>query len=197
MRSRGKQGRCSAPFSSKRKSGVQLPIPFARSTPPTQPPLARIFGKGRGAPQVVPVHHADRGGWRARDLPTHLGISMRCHPWTRGPGWQGCPADLRGIDLAWTGGLPQAIEEARPAAHNRTAQRAGRQHQVREAPGRYVTVPVGLWVSGRLAVLSARAVTLLIILSDPQGGVDPSTPPSLGTGQAYRYGISQDTWTLP
>ncbi len=63
--------------------------------------------------------------------------------------------------------------------------------------GVYVTVPVGLWREGWMPVLSARALTLLIILLDLQGGrrFTRSSPPWLGTGQMLRYGISQDTWT--
>lgn len=183
---------------SKRSSGIQLPVSFARD-PGGNPPLARLLKGGRNGEvrlklylTMILLAAQEEDGKReirriaARAWATALALPDPHHTGARAIadaiGWLDKHKFIR---ITRRPGGP-------PDVQLRSA--TGRGKRFVRPSGIYIRVPVGLWNGKWIWVLSGKALALLVILLDLQGG--KKEPQWISGEDRHRYGLSADTWRL-
>jgi hypothetical protein len=176
---------------------VAFPPSFVIADEPGQrPPMACMIQGGRGGEirfktYLTITMMATKTPFDLRTSPTPAGWArLLALPDDTGPRrvttglrWL---RDNRFITLQPRPGRPPMITLLDPSGNNEKYARPSGQ-------GRYVGIPVELWINGWILRLSSTALALLLVLIEHQGG--HNGPRYLLSHRRERYALSPDTWT--
>ena len=184
---------------SKRKTGIQLPVGFARTEDPqSPPPLAKMLRGGRGGAVRLKLYLcmtliAAKQPHDIRSIPARAWAEALALPEPQTLGARRIADAISWLDNERL----IAVERRQGAAPVVTLlDPLGTGKKYSRPIGRYISLPLGFWREQWITVLSGSAVALLIILLDNQGGLTSSAQArSLAADQRRRYGVSDDTWT--
>lgn len=180
---------------------MALPIAFIRNLlgEDEDPPLARLLRGGRGGEVRLKLYLCLC--LRATSAPYNIKATIPARAWAIALGLnepEGAGARRVGDALRWLKdnryirlngerGHPAAIQlmDVDPLG-------SGEKYKGRGST-RYVTLPLSFWEQQWIVRLSGKALALLLVLLELQGGREDSA--FLETGRKQEYGLSDDTWT--
>jgi len=184
---------------SKRRTGIQLPVGFVRSSSTTVPPLAIVMIRGgRGGEVRLKLYCCLT--LLAVDAPYNISRHISARTWAEmlalsKPDTNGARrvsdslnwlADNHMVKLERRPSYPPEITMLNPSGDGSP--------YVRPGPP-YITLPLGFWQQQWITRLSGTAIVLLLILLDLVGGKDRAPKQSLAPDQRLHYGLSHDSWT--
>jgi hypothetical protein len=182
---------------SKRQKGIQLPVPFVRSTDGA-PPLVRFIRGGHGGEVRLKLYLTVT--LLATKAPYEITREIAGRTWAE---MLGLPdPEINGARrvtdaLAWLH-REQFLEVQRRSGRPPTLKMldpAGDGTPYRRPTMPYITLPVGYWEEQWITVLSGIGTAILIVLLDLVGGKKRDPSQSLSATQRARYGLSADSWT--
>jgi hypothetical protein len=204
---------------SRRSSGAQLPVPFARRASGGHPPLARLIQGGRGGEVRLKLYLSTvllaGGPAEHRQYGANAVVDVSARAWARAlalPDPDGRGARRVSEAQGWLHRYKFLDVERRPGREPivrlLSADGAGRRWVRPTQP--YITVPLALWDNHWIWVLEATDLAVLIALLDLAGGrvaedrpnrrrrSGPARTPAAGLWmtpeERSRYGFSDDTW---